>query len=107
MSDHLPSEAEKSKPRAPADRRKRVWLRFYDSRLKGAYLGNVPCSFHDPKHKDFHPYVLKADADRLAEALRACKIRVPVDMNPPCEDGNLEAWKEAEAALAAYEGGGS
>ena len=48
--------------------------------------------------------VLKADADRLAAALLACKIRVPIYMDLPYEDGNLDAYNEAKAALAAYNG---
>ena len=91
---------EKSKPCM----RKRIWASSKPALKTDALMYRFKEPLNVPKAI---PYVLKADADRLAKALRACKIRVPVDMDPPYEDGNLAAWKEAEAALAAYEGGGS
>ena len=101
--NQIPSESEKSKPRASGSAPKKIWLH---PKPGGAMWGQTPMKIQGMTG-DPIPYVLEADADRLAKALRACKIRVPVDMDPPCEDGNLAAWKEAEAALAAYEGGGS
>ena len=48
------------------------------------------------------PRVLKADADRLAEALREAKRHLRFR-----RDDEQAAHKQANAALAAYEGGGS
>ena len=93
MSDCLPSESEKSKRPAP----KRIWA-----------WENYGCFWRrtEPEPaRGANPYVLEADADRLAEALRGL-LSITVDPTLLAPEQREEV-KGARAALAAYEGGGS
>ena len=71
----------------------------------GYHVGSLSARFDHEHAAELVDLLNKGThADRLAEALERCKVRVPVDLDPPFEDGNLDAWNEATAALNAYKG---
>ena len=86
------------------------WPRLFVGRSAGIYGARRPETGRGASRPAFRRRVMPTDsefvrrdlADALAEALEACKVRVPIYMDLEEDDGNLDAWNAAVAALKAY-----